>query len=119
MRADGTGSKLRLRGKRMLTRSARFLVMVLSVVILPIMARAELPSREPSSLGFDAERLRRLDGVIDRAIERGQVPGAVVLVGRRGAIAYARAAGRRVVGPQAEPMTRDTVFDLASLTKPV
>src|SRR5207237_3480629 len=53
------------------------------------------------------------------AIERGQVPGAVVLVGRRGAIVYARAAGRRGVGPLPEAMTRDTVFDMASLTKPI
>ena len=73
----------------------------------------------PASLGFDADRLKRIDAAIDRAIERGQVPGAVVLVGRRGLIAYARAAGRRVVGPMPEPMTRDTVFDMASLTKPV
>ncbi len=47
------------------------------------------------------------------------MPGAVVLVGRRGFIAYARAVGRRVVGPTPEAMTRDTVFDMASLTKPV
>jgi uncharacterized protein YbbC (DUF1343 family)/CubicO group peptidase (beta-lactamase class C family) len=82
-------------------------------------ARAQLPSADPSSLGLDAERLKRIDGAIERAIERGQVPGVVVLVGRRGFIAYARAAGRRVVGPTPEAMMRDTVFDMASLTKPV
>jgi uncharacterized protein YbbC (DUF1343 family)/CubicO group peptidase (beta-lactamase class C family) len=80
---------------------------------------AQLPSADPAGLGFDADRLRRIDGAIDRAIGRGQVPGAVVLVGRRGSIAYARAAGRRVVGPAPEEMTRDTAFDMASLTKPV
>ena len=61
-------------------------------------APAELPSADPASLGFDADRLKRIDGAIDRAIERKQVPGAVVLVGRRGAIAYAlrgRASRRR------------------------
>ena len=47
------------------------------------------------------------------------MPGAVVIVGRRGAIVYARAAGHRAVEPAAEPMTRDTIFDMASLTKPV
>src|SRR4051794_37763547 len=82
-------------------------------------AHAALPTAEPARLGFDADRLKRIDGAIDRAVEKGQVPGAVVLVGRRGAIAYLRAAGRRVVGPMAEAMTRDTVFDLASLTKPI
>jgi uncharacterized protein YbbC (DUF1343 family)/CubicO group peptidase (beta-lactamase class C family) len=98
----------------------RFLsILVLLVLSLPVRSRAELPPGDPSSLGFDADRLQRIDGVIDRAIARGQVPGAVVLVGRRGAIAYARAAGRRAVVPGPEPMTRDTVFDMASLTKPV
>lgn len=69
--------------------------------------------------GFDPERLKRIDERIDRAIQEGQVPGAVVIVGRRGSIVYARAAGRRSVEPAIEPMTRDTIFDMASLTKPV
>ena len=71
------------------------------------------------ALGFDADRLKKIDATIDRAIECKQVPGAVVLVGRRGAIAYARAAGHRVVGPVPEPLSRDTIFDMASLTKPI
>ena len=70
-------------------------------------------------MGFDGERLNKIDAAIDRAIELKQVPGAVVLVGRRGAIAYAHAAGRRVVGPVPEALTRDTIFDMASLTKPI
>jgi uncharacterized protein YbbC (DUF1343 family)/CubicO group peptidase (beta-lactamase class C family) len=82
-------------------------------------AHAALPEASPASLGFDAERVKRIDAAVDRAIELEEVPGAVVLIGRRGMIAYARAAGRRAVVPQPEPMTRDTVFDMASLTKPV
>ena len=101
-------------------RSLMFLrVAVLTVLAVATRARAELPAADPASLGFDADRLKRIDGAIDRAVERKQVPGAVVLVGRRGFISYARAAGRRVVGPTPEAMTRDTVFDMASLTKPV
>ena len=94
-------------------------IVILIASSMATTARAGLPAADPASLGFDAERLKRIDGAIDRAIERGQVPGAVVLVGRRGSIAYARAAGRRAVSPKPEPMTRDTVFDMASLTKPV
>ena len=92
---------------------------VLVMLTLAASAHAELPSAEPTSLGFDADRLKKIDAAIDGAIERGQVPGAVVLVGRRGFIAYARAAGSRVVGPTPEAMTRDTIFDMASITKPV
>ena len=103
-----------------MARSVRLLwVAVLVVLAVATRTRAELPAADPASLGFDADRLKRIDGAIDRAVERRQVPGAVVLVGRRGSIAYARAAGRRVVGPAPEAMTRDTVFDMASLTKPV
>ena len=82
-------------------------------------AWAALPEASPASLGFDAERLKRIDAAIERAIETGEIPGAVVMVGRRGSLAFVRAAGRRAVEPKSEPMTRDTIFDLASLTKPI
>ena len=78
-----------------------------------------LTRRGPRSLGFDAERLKKIDAAIDQAIDRKVVPGAVVLVGRRGKIAYARTAGHRALEPKPEPMTRDTIFDMASLTKPM
>ena len=85
----------------------------------PKQATTTLPEAPPRELGFDPGRLKKLDAAVDRAISEGKIPGAVVIVGRRGKIAYARAAGRRAVEPTAEAMTRDTVFDMASLTKPV
>ncbi|MGC8640328.1 MAG: exo-beta-N-acetylmuramidase NamZ domain-containing protein [Isosphaeraceae bacterium] len=97
-------------------------VLALLAIVLtsrPVRGDGKLPERAPASLGFDEARLRRIDEAVDRSIEKGDVPGAVVIVGRRGAIAYVHAAGRRAVEPKAEPMTRDTVFDMASLTKPL
>jgi uncharacterized protein YbbC (DUF1343 family) len=47
------------------------------------------------------------------------MPGCVVCIGRRDGIALLKAYGRRAVAPADEPMTTDTVFDLASITKPV
>lgn len=82
-------------------------------------SRAALPEVAPRSVGVDPERLARIDGAVERAIARGEIPGAVVVVGRRGKIVHARAYGKRAVAPSAEAMTRDTLFDLASLTKPV
>jgi uncharacterized protein YbbC (DUF1343 family)/CubicO group peptidase (beta-lactamase class C family) len=100
--------------------NARFFgVGALIVLSVATGARAGLPTADPATVGLDPDRIKRIDGAVDRAIETGQVPGAVVLVGRRGFIVYARAAGRRAVLPAAEPMTRDTAFDMASLTKPV
>ena len=80
---------------------------------------AAIPDSDPAAQGLDPARLKRIDGMIEQAIATKQVPGAVVLLGRRGKIVFAKAAGLRAVVPAAEPMTRDTIFDMASLTKPV
>ena len=62
-------------------------------------------------------RLSVVDGIIQRAIEEHQIPGAVVLIGHDGKVVYRKAFGNRALEPHREPMTLDTVFDLASLTK--
>ena len=66
---------------------------------------------------MSSARLARLDGVIEAAISDGEAPGAVVLVARRGRIAYRKAFGHRSLVSEERPMKTDTVFDMASLTK--
>src|SRR5262249_42479693 len=85
----------------------------------PFTAGAGLPEAPPASVGMDPQRLAQLDEVVEGAVAAKAVPGAVGLVGRRGRVVYAKAFGRRSVTPESEPMTRDTVFDMASITKPV
>ena len=95
---------------------------MLALLVILGLARcclAGLPEARPEAVGFDPARLARVDDAIARAIGEKKVPGAVVLVGRRGKVVLAKAFGRRSVEPIDEPMTRDTVFDMASLTKPV
>lgn len=67
----------------------------------------------------DVSRLSRIDDVVNEAIAAHQLPGAVVVVGRGDSILYRKAYGNRAVQPSVEPMTLDTIFDLASLTKVV
>ena len=57
--------------------------------------------------------------MVARAIAGKQLPGAVVVVGRGDTVVYEKAFGQRAVAPVAEPMTLDTIFDMASLTKVV
>jgi uncharacterized protein YbbC (DUF1343 family)/CubicO group peptidase (beta-lactamase class C family) len=64
-----------------------------------------------------AVALPTVDAVIEQAIQEKQVPGAVLIVGHDGAVIYRKAYGERALEPRREPMTLDTVFDLASLTK--
>lgn len=77
----------------------------------------QLPIATPARVGMSAERLARMDHVIETSIEKKELPGAVVLVARHGRIAWRKAYGARAVEPQREIMTADTIFDLASLTK--
>jgi len=64
-------------------------------------------------------RLSQIDGVVQEEIQAGHFPGAVVLVGRGETVLYHRAFGLAVSEPTQEPMREDTIFDLASLTKPL
>ena len=66
-----------------------------------------------------ASALCGIDAVVERSIAAKQFRGAVVVVGRDGKIAHAKAYGHRALVPAEEPMTRDTIFDMASLTKPM
>lgn len=78
-----------------------------------------LPVVAPEEQGLAVSSLDAIDGLVEQAIEDGQMPGAVVLIGYRGATVFHRAYGQRQVQPEPLPMQLDTVFDLASLTKPV
>jgi uncharacterized protein YbbC (DUF1343 family)/CubicO group peptidase (beta-lactamase class C family) len=68
---------------------------------------------------MDPERLARIDAAVAKAIADKRAPGAVVLVLRRDRVVFRKAYGDRQVQPTREPMTADTVFDMASLTKPI
>src|SRR5689334_928398 len=58
-----------------------------------------------------------LDATVNQAIEEGRIPGAVLIVGHNGEIVHRQAYGKRALEPTPEPMTLDTIFDCASLTK--
>jgi uncharacterized protein YbbC (DUF1343 family)/CubicO group peptidase (beta-lactamase class C family) len=72
----------------------------------------------PAAFGTSAPvRLGNVDSIIQQAIADGSIPGAVLIVGHDGKVVYRKAYGNRALEPRREPMTLDTVFDLASLTK--
>jgi len=64
-------------------------------------------------------RLGAVDSIIEQAIADKNIPGAVLIVGHNGKVVYRKAYGNRALEPKREPMTLDTIFDLASLTKVV
>jgi CubicO group peptidase (beta-lactamase class C family) len=71
------------------------------------------------ALEMDPARLAYIDEIVEEGIRQEKMPGSVVLVGRRAGIAYHKAYGNLSLKPDVRPMLTDTVFDLASLTKPI
>src|SRR5215213_7660902 len=60
-----------------------------------------------------------IDEAVQAATAAGELPGAVVLIGQGDQILYQRAFGSRTLVPEPQPMTTETIFDIASLTKPL
>ncbi|MBI3461550.1 MAG: serine hydrolase [Planctomycetes bacterium] len=73
----------------------------------------------PQSVGMSGDHLRLIDQAVAEGLEAKLMPGCVVLIGRHGKVVHFQAYGNRRVEPDTLPMTRDTVFDMASITKPV
>ena len=78
-----------------------------------------IPTASPEEVGMSLARLRAADEVILRAIRDHRTPGAVLAVVRHGKMAYLKAYGNRQTYPTTQPMTTQTVFDMASCTKPM
>jgi len=94
----------------------RSVYLFLVVVISASSPAAEQPAVSPDSLGFSTERLARIAPVIRGEIAKGQYPGAVMLVARKGRIVYFDSVGE--LDPAAgTPMPRDAIFRLYSMTK--
>ncbi|HWQ33890.1 MAG TPA: exo-beta-N-acetylmuramidase NamZ domain-containing protein [Blastocatellia bacterium] len=100
-----------------MTKLLLLLILLSSLVIAQ--TPATLPTASPSSVGMSPAQLAYIDQAVEAEIAKKQLPGAVVLVGRQGKVVWRRAYGNRALEPKVEPMTPDTIFDLASLTKVV
>ncbi|HEX3150691.1 MAG TPA: exo-beta-N-acetylmuramidase NamZ domain-containing protein [Gemmataceae bacterium] len=82
---------------------------LVALLIFPLVALADI----------DRERLNRIDEAVAASIKRGDCPGAVVVVVHGDQFVYRKAFGNRALKPDKVAMTPDTVFDMASLTKPI
>jgi CubicO group peptidase (beta-lactamase class C family) len=93
------------------------LLITIALCMFAMQAMAQLQRVEPNSVGMNAEKLKNADKVILESIERKEIPGAVLAVVRNGKMAYIKAYGNKQVYPEIVPMTENTVFDMASVSK--
>src|SRR5262245_43455875 len=94
------------------------LASVLSLLALGHAIAGDLPTTKPEQVGLSPERLERIGQVLRADVERGRVPGAVVVVARKGRIASTQAVGFRDKATGAA-MKPDSIFRIASMTKPI
>ena len=93
-----------------------FQIFLIFILCLPILAQP-LQRTSPESVGMSAALLHNADIAIQASIDAGEIPGAVLAVVRHGKMAYIQAYGNRQVYPTLEPMTTETIFDMASCSK--
>ena len=77
-----------------------------------------VPTADADSVGMSSERLEKIDSVMQAYIDRNEIAGAVTLVARYGKVVHFSALGKRDV-ENGEPMQHDTIFRIASMTKPI
>ncbi|MEQ1776456.1 MAG: serine hydrolase domain-containing protein [Burkholderiales bacterium] len=82
------------------------------------MAADPLPTSRPESAGLSPEKLANIEKVLRADIEKGRIPGAVVAIARKGRLVYYEAFGY-TDKEAGTPMTKDAIFAIASMTKPM
>ena len=97
---------------------ARLWFLLFGALAAQFAAGQGLPTTEPEAVGLSSERLDRIETLIERAIDAEDIAGAVALVARRGRVAYFESVGMADID-DGEPMTTDTLFRIASMTKPI
>jgi CubicO group peptidase (beta-lactamase class C family) len=87
-------------------------------IAFPAFAQGLPKASQPEELGFSSARLERLTGAFQADIDKGVIPGAVVLIARNGKVAYFEALGFQDREKKI-PMSTDAIFRIASMTKPL
>jgi CubicO group peptidase (beta-lactamase class C family) len=99
-------------------RFKRLLILALVLCTVAIVHADELPQAAPESVRLSSDRLAKLSSVLQDGVDEGEIPGYVALVARRGKIAYYESYGVRDPSSCAT-MSRDTIFRIYSMTKPI
>jgi CubicO group peptidase (beta-lactamase class C family) len=99
-------------------RHARFAVPLFVSLLLVLAGCTTLQPAAPESVGISSGPLKELAAAAQEGVDKREIPGAVVLLARRGKVAYFESFGFRDREANA-PMARDTIFRMASMTKPI
>ena len=97
---------------------SRFLFLPLFAASIAFAQVKELPRAKPEAVGMSSERLARIKSTLAADVDAKKIPGAVLLVARHGKVVMYDAVGK--IDPAGSaPMTRDAIFRIYSMTKPI
>lgn len=109
--------QVHLRWNTMTVTQRALRLMFFFAALMPCILLVSAFAQEPASQKDDDGGFKVVDAIVEKAVAEGNIPGAVLLVGHNGRVIHRKAFGSRSLEPMREPMTIDTIFDLASLTK--
>jgi len=112
MRSETRSLQFQVSSLKWQTRGCRHTSHLILVLLLCLSSSCRLEHARDAQLA-------QIDAVVMEEIQAGHLPGAVVLVGRGNQVLYCKAFGLEVAEPFQEAMEEDTIFDMASLTKPI
>ena len=95
-----------------------FIFLLFTLSLNTTVSTQSLPTAAPEDVGLSSLRLKRIGTVMDGLIEENKIAGAVTLVSRRGKIAHLETHGM-ADKENRKPMSEDTIFAIASMTKPI
>lgn len=81
-------------------------------------AAALAPAASPEAVGFDSQRLKKLDAAMAKAVADGRVVGMTTLLARHGKVVAFQTHGKKSAAT-GQPMTKDALFRIYSMTKPI
>ena len=99
-------------------KGARLLAFALVVAFCSMASAQGLPAAPAASVGMSAQKLERISTAFKKEIDQGKLPGAVLLVARKGKLVYSDAVGLQDKDA-GKPMAKDAIFRIYSMTKPI
>ena len=97
---------------------AFYIIFIIFVSSFSFAQETPLPEAQPETVGFSPDRLNQIDLIFKAGIEDNKIPGAVIAIARRGKLVYYKAFGMQNAEKNI-PMSKDSIFRIYSMTKPL
>jgi CubicO group peptidase (beta-lactamase class C family) len=108
---------MKAKNSKIVSLQGALLLLNFLMTVMPVSGQG-LPVEAPEKLGFSAERLNRIDAVMNNYVQNGKMPGMVTMVIRHGEVAYFKSFGMKDIEAKRE-MTNDAMFRIASMSKAI